>query len=62
MTAPPVFARAVAAEYGAVAEISERALLWHRLGPWHEVTHGLGTGDPDAVRSGLDGLLARLPA
>ncbi|KAA9374273.1 phosphotransferase [Microbispora cellulosiformans] len=60
--APPVFARAVGAEYGAVAEVTERALLWHRLGPWHEVTHGLGTGDPDMVRSGLDGLLARLPA
>ncbi|MBO4272743.1 phosphotransferase [Microbispora triticiradicis] len=60
--APPVFARAVAAEYGVAAEFAERALPWHRLGPWHEVTHGLGTGGPDMVRSGLDGLLARLPA
>lgn len=60
--APPVFSRAVAAEYDVAAEVVERALLWHRLGPWHEVTHGLGIGDPDTVRSGLDGLLARLPA
>jgi hypothetical protein len=30
---------------------------------WHgrEVTHGLDTGDQDAVRSGLDGVLDRLP-
>ncbi|MEU6425595.1 phosphotransferase [Microbispora sp. NPDC046973] len=60
--APPAFARAVAAEYGAAPELVERALLWHRLGPWHEVTYGLDTGDPDRVRSGLDGVLARLPA
>nr|WP_211589153.1 phosphotransferase [Microbispora sp. H11081] len=60
--ASPAFARAVAAEYGAAPELAERALLWHRLGPWHEVTHGLDTGDPDTVRSGLEGVLARLPA
>ncbi|GAB3161187.1 hypothetical protein [Microbispora hainanensis] len=60
--APPVFARAVAAEYGAAPDLVERALLWHRLGPWHEVTYGLDTGGPDTVRSGLEGVLARLPA
>ncbi|MEU6409424.1 phosphotransferase [Microbispora sp. NPDC046933] len=60
--APPAFARAVAAEYGAAPELTERALLWHRLGPWHEVTYGLDTGDRDTVRSGLEGVLARLPA
>ncbi len=59
--APPLFARAVAAEYGAAPDLVERALLWHRLGPWHEVTYGLDTGDPDTVRSGLGGVLARLP-
>ncbi len=60
--APPAFARAVAAEYDAAPELTERALLWHRLGPRHEVTHGLDTGDPDTVCSGLEGILARLPA
>ncbi|MFG1859826.1 phosphotransferase [Microbispora bryophytorum] len=60
--APPTFARAVAAEYGAAPQLAERALLWHRLSPWHEVTHGLDTGDPDTARSGLEGILARLPA
>ncbi|MGI5159867.1 phosphotransferase [Microbispora sp. CA-102843] len=60
--APPAFARAVAAEYGAAMELTERALLWHRLGPWYEVTYGLDTGDPNAVRGGLEGVLARLPA
>ncbi|MFG1822060.1 phosphotransferase [Microbispora bryophytorum] len=60
--ASPAFARAVAAEYGAAPELAERALLWHRLGPWHEVAHGLDTGDPDTARSGLEGILARLPA
>lgn len=59
--APPPFARAVAAEYGATPELAERALLWHRLGPWHEVTYGLDTGDPDMVRGGLEGVLGRLP-
>ncbi|MFH8655104.1 phosphotransferase [Streptomyces afghaniensis] len=28
---------------------------------WYEVTHGLDTGDQYAVRSGLDGVLDRLP-
>nr|WP_319019131.1 phosphotransferase [Microbispora sitophila] len=60
--APQAFAQAVAAEYGVAQELTERALLWHRLGPWHEVTYGLDTGDPDTVRCGLEGVLARLPA
>ncbi len=58
---PPPFARAVAAEYGATPELAERALLWHRLGPWYEVTYGLDLGDPGTVRGGLEGVLARLP-
>jgi hypothetical protein len=37
-----------------------RALLWHRLGPWHAVEHGLEVNDQAEVRSGLDGLVQRL--
>ena len=38
-----------------------RALFFHRLGPWHEVTYGLSVGGPDLVRSGLEGVRDRLP-
>ncbi|GAA1111198.1 phosphotransferase family protein [Nocardiopsis composta] len=58
-TAPP-FARAVAAAYGPSDGDRARALVWHRLGPWHEVLHGIDTGTPAYVRSGLDGVLDRL--
>jgi aminoglycoside phosphotransferase (APT) family kinase protein len=58
---PPAFAEALAAVYGVTGEQRDRALGWHRLGPWYEVTHGLDTGDPDSVRTGLAGLLSRLP-
>jgi hypothetical protein len=37
-----------------------RALDWHRLGPWHEVWHGLVTRQPDYVQSGIVGVLDRL--
>ncbi|MFD9964924.1 aminoglycoside phosphotransferase family protein [Amycolatopsis sp. NPDC058986] len=57
---PRTFADAVATTYDATSEQRERALRWHQLGPWHEVTHGLDTADPDTVRDGLDGVVARL--
>jgi len=38
-----------------------RALFYHQLGPWHEVAHGLDTGQPAFVESGLSGVRARLP-
>jgi aminoglycoside phosphotransferase (APT) family kinase protein len=38
----------------------ERAAFYHRLGPWHEVTYGLGLGRPDYVESGLAGIRERL--
>ncbi|MCK2213796.1 phosphotransferase [Actinomadura sp. ATCC 31491] len=59
--APPAFAGAVAAAYGVPAGLRERALLWWRLGPWHEVVYGLDGDRPDRVRDGLAAVLARLP-
>ncbi len=59
---PPAFADALASNYPITPQLCQRALLWHQLGPWHEVTHGLDLDDRDTVRSGLDGVLARLPA
>ncbi|MFI2562351.1 phosphotransferase family protein [Nocardia farcinica] len=58
--APAEFAAAVAAAYEPTDDLRRRALLWHRLGPWHEVLHGLDTGDEAAVRSGLAGVIERL--
>lgn len=60
--------------YGAPAEVADqvrrsyapdfatrrRALLWHRLGPWHEVLHGLAHDRPDLMRMGVDGVVRRL--
>jgi aminoglycoside phosphotransferase (APT) family kinase protein len=41
--------------------LHERALFYHRLGPWHEVLHGLEQDRPELVESGLAGLRGRLP-
>ncbi|MFR9674617.1 phosphotransferase [Streptomyces sp. TR02-1] len=59
---PRAFAAALAAEYGVTPELRARSLLRHRLGPWHEVTHGLNTEDPATVRSGVAGVCHRLAA
>lgn len=59
---PSEFAEVLADTYPATPELCQRALLWHRLGPWYEVTHGLDLGDPHTASSGLDGVLDRLPA
>ncbi len=58
---PYAFSRALASAYGMTPELRARALAWHRLGPWHEVLHGLTTSDPSLVESGMEGVLARLP-
>lgn len=61
---PAAFAGAVpqtcegARDEGRVA----RARFFHRVGPWHEVVHGLDAGDEEWVRSGLRGVVDRLPA
>ncbi|WP_439659140.1 aminoglycoside phosphotransferase family protein [Lentzea sp. HUAS TT2] len=57
---PPEFARAFAETYGVTPELRERALTWHRLGPWHEVLHGNDIGDRKLAEVGLAGVLERL--
>jgi aminoglycoside phosphotransferase (APT) family kinase protein len=59
-TAPEV-ADAVAQTYGVDADIRERSLFYHRLGPWYEVVYGLETGQDRFVASGVEGVRARLP-
>jgi aminoglycoside phosphotransferase len=58
---PAAFAEALSTAYGVLDAQRRRALAWHRLGPWYEVTHGLDLDDPDTVRNGLAGLVSRLP-
>lgn len=41
---------------------AERARLYHRLGPWYEVEHGLRIDEPRYVASGVAGVVDRLPA
>lgn len=58
----PAFARAVADTYpGTSDSLRRRALHYHRLGPWHEVVHGIETGDDRWVETGLAGVIDRLP-
>ncbi|KAA2263015.1 phosphotransferase [Solihabitans fulvus] len=57
---PPEFAAALAEAYGATEDQRRRGLLWHRLGPWFEVVHGLDTDQPELVGSGVAGVLDRL--
>lgn len=40
--------------------LRRRARFYHRLGPWHEVYHGLQFGIDAYVRDGLDGVVRRL--
>lgn len=54
------FADAVAAAYGVTDDLRDRALVWHQLGPWHEVTHGFDICDADIVQSGLKSVVGRL--
>jgi aminoglycoside phosphotransferase (APT) family kinase protein len=41
-------------------ELRRRASIYHRLGPWFEVHYGDFTNQPEWMRSGLDGVRARL--
>lgn len=57
---PMEFADAVASRYGVTDALRERALVWHKLGPWHEVLYGNDMGDPSIAASGLEGVRSRL--
>ena len=57
----PSFASAVSGAYGASEELRRRALLYHRLGPWHEVLHGQDLGVDSWIETGLRGIRERLP-
>jgi aminoglycoside phosphotransferase (APT) family kinase protein len=41
--------------------LGDRALFYHRLGPWHGVLYGLEHGRTDLIESGLAGIRERLP-
>jgi aminoglycoside phosphotransferase (APT) family kinase protein len=58
---PSEVANAVADTYGVNAELRERSLFYHRLGPWYEVVYGLESGQKPFVTSGIEGVRARLP-
>lgn len=57
----PAFAAELAAAYGVTEDQRERALVRHRLGPWHHVTFGLDRADPAIAREGPAGVVDRLP-
>ncbi|GAA3673475.1 hypothetical protein GCM10022267_70360 [Lentzea roselyniae] len=57
---PPEFADALAETYGVTGELRERVLIWHQLGPWHEVLYGNDIGDPQVAAEGLQGVRDRL--
>jgi len=60
-TSPP-FTEQLLRSYGRTDEtLRRRALVFHRLGPWHEALYGLDENRPELVASGLDGIRARLP-
>ena len=56
------FAEAVLAAYGDHDPgLPERALFYHRLGPWYELHYGLFFDRPEFAESGLAGVRSRLP-
>ncbi|MFB7723578.1 phosphotransferase [Nocardia sp. NPDC056100] len=57
---PPEFGDAVTRTYGVTVQLRARAQIWHRLGPWHEVIHGLDIDGAAVVEDGLAGVLTRL--
>lgn len=54
------FADSVGASYGVDSQLRKRALDWHALGPWHQVTFGWDTGDDAVATDGLSGVVRRL--
>jgi aminoglycoside phosphotransferase (APT) family kinase protein len=57
-----VFAEAVLDAYAPDDPLlAERALFFHRLGPWYELHYGVHFDQPAFVESGLAGVRSRLP-
>jgi aminoglycoside phosphotransferase (APT) family kinase protein/8-oxo-dGTP pyrophosphatase MutT (NUDIX family) len=54
---PDAFAEAVATAYGVSDDELDRALDWHKLGPWYEALWGQGPGGQAFVASGLKGIV-----
>lgn len=57
---PERFREGIRASYRPDPQQERRAFVWHRLGPWHEVLHGLDEGEPTYIESGLTGVIERL--
>lgn len=57
---PEPFREGIRRSYRPSPEEERRALVWHRLGPWHEVLHGQDQSDPTYIESGLAGVIERL--
>jgi aminoglycoside phosphotransferase (APT) family kinase protein len=47
---PEPFCEGIRDSYRPGVEEERRALIWHRLGPWHEVLHGLDQREPQLRR------------
>jgi aminoglycoside phosphotransferase (APT) family kinase protein len=58
--APAALAEGVVQTYEVTPDLRQRALDWHRLGPWYAVHRGLLLDLPDEVEEALAGILARL--
>ncbi|MGX1811211.1 phosphotransferase [Nocardia sp. NPDC055321] len=57
---PAGFADELARVYGVTEELRERALAWHRLGPWYEVLYGVDIDDANVAAQGVAGVIERL--
>lgn len=57
---PKPFREGIRGSYRPSPEEERRAVVWHCLGPWHEVLYGLDQRDPTYVESGLAGVVERL--
>jgi aminoglycoside phosphotransferase (APT) family kinase protein len=58
--APAALAEGVVQTYEVTPDLRQRALDWHRLGPWYAVHRGLLLDLPDEVEEALAEILARL--
>jgi aminoglycoside phosphotransferase (APT) family kinase protein len=58
--APAGISEGLTQTYEVTPDLRQRALDWHRLGPWYAVHRGLLLDLPDEVEEALAGILARL--